>query len=168
TSSNTTLEMLGDTMSYVAPVASALGISIEEVAAMTGRLGDVGIQGQRAGTSLRAILSRLAALAKPTGEAQQLVKELGISITDAAGNMLPLVDILRQVEQRTASMGSAERAAYLTRLVGMEAVSAFSALLDVGADNIAAYTEQLRNSAGVAQEVASRQLDNLKGALKVL
>src|SRR5690606_12481181 len=38
TSSNTTLEMLGDTMSYVAPVASALGISIEEVAAMTGRL----------------------------------------------------------------------------------------------------------------------------------
>src|SRR5690606_8128384 len=58
--------------------------------------------------------------------------------------------------------------AVLTTLVGMEAVSAFSALLDVGADNIQSYADELRASAGVAQEVASRQLDNLKGALEEL
>lgn len=165
TSSNTTLEMLGDTMSYVAPVASALGISIEEVAAMTGRLGDVGIQGQRAGTALRAILTRLAS---PSGEAARLIQELGIQITDSSGNMLPFIDILRQIETATQNMGSAQRSAVLTTLVGMEAVSAFSALLDVGADNIQSYADELRASAGVAQEVASRQLDNLKGALEEL
>jgi len=165
TSSNTTLEMLGDTMSYVAPVAAALGISIEDVAAMTGRLGDVGIQGQRAGTALRAIFTRLAS---PSGEAAHLIQELGIQITDSSGNMLPFIDILRQIETATQNMGSAQRSAVLTTLVGMEAVSAFSALLDVGADNIQSYADELRASAGVAQEVASRQLDNLKGALEEL
>ena len=44
TSSNTTLQMLGDTLKYAAPVASATGASIEEVAAMAGLLGNVGIQ----------------------------------------------------------------------------------------------------------------------------
>src|SRR5690606_31990602 len=51
TSSNTTLESLGDTMRYVAPVAAALSVSLEDVAAMTGILGSAGIQGQKAGTA---------------------------------------------------------------------------------------------------------------------
>src|SRR5690606_33363463 len=108
TSSNTTLESLGDTMSYVAPVAASLGISLEEVAAMTGRLGDVGIQGQRAGTALRAIFTRLAS---PTGEAARLIQDLGIQMTDSSGNMLPMIDIIRQIEERTRNMGSAQRSA---------------------------------------------------------
>src|SRR5690606_4423918 len=165
TSSNTTLEMLGDTMSYVAPVAAALGVSIEEVAAMTGRLGDVGIQGQRAGTALRAIFTRLAA---PTGEAAKTLERLGVATTDSAGNLLPMIDIIRQIEDRTRDMGSAERSAILTTLVGVEAVSAFSALLDVGADNIQNYTDELRASAGVAREVSARQMDNLRGVLEEL
>src|SRR5690606_33306706 len=165
TSSNTTLEMLGDTMKYVAPVAAALGVSLEEVAAMTGRLGDAGIQGQQAGTSLRAIFTRLAS---PTGEAARILRELGIQTTDAAGNLLPMIDIIRQIEERTASMGSAQRTAVLTTLVGMEAVSAFTKLLDIGADNIAAYTDELRKSAGISQEMSARQMDNLYGALEML
>src|SRR5690606_18242605 len=165
TSSNTTLQSLGDTMSYVAPVAAALGVSIEEVAAMTGRLGDVGIQGQRAGTALRAIFTRLAS---PTGGAARFFQELGIQMTDRPGNMLPIIDIIRQIEERTRNMGSAQRSAVLTTLVGMEAVSAFSALLDVGADNIQNYADELRASAGVAREVSARQMDNLRGVLEEL
>src|SRR5690606_29384533 len=58
--------------------------------------------------------------------------------------------------------------AVLTTLVGMEAVSAFSALLDVGADNIRNYADELRASAGVAREISARQMDNLRGALEAL
>ena len=165
TSSNTTLESLGNTMSYVAPVAASLGVELEDVAALAGRLGDVGIQGERAGTALRAIMTRLAA---PTGEAAAIMSQLGIVTTDSSGRLLPMIDILRQIEERTRDMGDAQRTATLTTLVGVEAVSALSALLDIGADNIGAYANELRNSAGVSQEVASRQLDNLRGSLKLL
>src|SRR5690606_9248121 len=81
TSSNTTLESLGNTMSYVAPVAASLGVELEAVAALAGRLGDVGIQGERAGTALRAIMTRLAA---PTGEAASIMSQLGIVTTDSS------------------------------------------------------------------------------------
>src|SRR5690606_1867288 len=130
-----------------------------------GRLGDVGIQGQRAGTALRAIFTRLAS---PTGGAARFFQELGIQMTDRPGNMLPIIDIIRQIEERTRNMGSAQRSAVLTTLVGMEAVSAFSALLDVGADNIQNYADELRASAGVAREISARQMDNLRGALEAL
>lgn len=51
TTSNTTLQMLGDTLKYAAPVAS-----IEEVAAMAGLLGNVGIQGSMAGTAISQVI----------------------------------------------------------------------------------------------------------------
>ena len=165
TSSNTTLQSLGNTMSYVAPVAASLGVEFEEVAALAGRLGDVGIQGERAGTALRAIFTRLTA---PTGGAADLLDRLGISITDSSGRMLPMVDILRQLEEKTRDMGDAQRTATLQTLVGVEAVSALTALLDVGADNIANYADVLRNSAGVAEAVYQDQQDNLHGSLKAL
>src|SRR5690606_529576 len=53
-------------------------------------------------------------------------------------------------------------------LVGMEAVSAFIALLDEGADSIAAYADELRNSAGIAEEMGARQMDTLLGSLEEL
>ena len=53
TTSNTNLSMLGDTMKYVAPIAATLGIEVAEVAAMAGKLGDAGIQGEMAGTAMR-------------------------------------------------------------------------------------------------------------------
>ena len=69
TTSNTTVESLGETMKYVAPVASQLGVSLEEVSAMAGLLGNVGIQGSMAGTTLRAMMLRLSA---PTGESHPI------------------------------------------------------------------------------------------------
>lgn len=45
TTSNTSLSMLGETMKYVAPVASGLGVSLEETAAMTAKLGRRGHPG---------------------------------------------------------------------------------------------------------------------------
>lgn len=163
TSSNTTLESLGETMKMVAPVAAALGIEIEEVAALTAVLGDAGIQGSMAGTSLRTILTSLAA---PTGAAARAVQELGLQITDAAGNMLPITSIIDQIARKTANMGAAQRAAYLEMLAGREGVSALSAIMSVGAARIDEYTASLRASGGIAAEVAAKQMDNLHGALE--
>src|SRR5690606_12718537 len=142
TSSSATIESLGQTMSYVAPVAVGFGADLEEVTAITGRLADAQITGTRAGTALRAIYSRLAA---PTGEAEKLLQKLGVTVQDSSGNVLSMIDIIRQLELATKDMGTAERAATLQTLVGMEAVSAFSVLLDIGAVNLSSYADELRN-----------------------
>jgi TP901 family phage tail tape measure protein len=96
TSSNTDLSMLGESMKYVAPIASDLGFTLEETAAAVGTLGNAGIQGSMAGTSLKAILSELAA---PSSAAKELMEELGIAVADSSGEMLPFGDILQNMQE---------------------------------------------------------------------
>lgn len=165
TSSNTSLETLGESMKMVAPVSASLGVGIEETAALVGKLGDAGIQGTMAGTALRTLMLSLSA---PVGEAAKQLDELGIQTVDTAGNMLPLTGILGDIADKTTHMGDAQRAAFLEQLVGRQGVSAMSALLSVGADSLDEYTGKLRNSGGVAAEVADKQMDNFKGAMTEL
>ncbi|MCZ4281692.1 phage tail tape measure protein [Kiloniella laminariae] len=163
TRSNVDLGMLGDTMKYVAPIARTIGVSIEEASAMAGLLGNVGIQGQQAGTALRAIQSRLAA---PPKMAQDAIDQLGLSITDAQGNMLPLVDIMGQVAKKTEGMGNAVRLGFFKHIAGEEAGSAFAELVDKGgSEAITKFTDVLKSSGGEAERIASQMGDNSAGDL---
>src|SRR5690606_12326139 len=58
--SNTDLQMLGEAMKYVGPVAKSSGKDLNEVVASLQVLSDAGLQASLAGTSLRGIISRLA------------------------------------------------------------------------------------------------------------
>ena len=163
---NVDVGMLGESMKYVAPVAAAAGYSVEEMAAAVGFLGDAGIQGSQAGTTLRSIISRLAA---PTGRAASLIEELGINTVDTAtGALLPMTDIIEQVTSATDGMGEAQKIAAINTIVGQEAASGFLALMDMGADDLAAFTEELENSGGAAQRMADEQLNNLLGQLTIM
>lgn len=164
TSSNTSLSMLGETMKYVAPVADSLGISVEEVAAMAGKLGDAGIQGAQAGTALRAIMLRLASGTKPVEDA---LAAMNVATTDASGNMRALPAILDDINRATTHLGSGDRVALLNKLFGMEAASAGIKLLDHAGDGLNDYTETLRR-AGSAAEVATKQNATTRGALNRL
>ena len=165
TSSNTNLEMLGNTMAYVAPVAAATGQSIEQTAAMAGKLGDAGIQGSKAGTALRAVINRLAA---PTGKAATALEELGIQTQDANGNMRPVPEILADMDAAMRGMGSAARAEMTSAVFGMEAASAATVLLgQAGSGSLQEYAEALKES-GSAARVAAEQNDTAMGALKRL
>ncbi|MDE7065590.1 MAG: phage tail tape measure protein, partial [Desulfovibrionaceae bacterium] len=81
TSSNTTLESLGETLKYVAPVAKAAGANIEFVAAVAGVMGDAGIQGSMAGTAMRSMFTRLVA---PARDAQKHMSKMGITAQEMA------------------------------------------------------------------------------------
>jgi TP901 family phage tail tape measure protein len=67
-------------MKYAGPVASKLGISLEEAAGMAGILANNGLRGSDAGTAMRASLARLAS---PTAGAAKALKQLGVSVSDA-------------------------------------------------------------------------------------
>ena len=58
--SNTNVGMMGETFKYVAPVAGALGYSVEDAAVAIGLMANSGIKSSQAGTALRQTLTRLA------------------------------------------------------------------------------------------------------------
>jgi TP901 family phage tail tape measure protein len=164
-SSNTDMLQLGDAMKYVAPVANALGWSVEETASAIGRMSDAGIQGSQAGTSLRAGLLRIA---KPTKMAKQAMDELGIAFFDAQGNLKDMPVIIGELEKATAGMTTEQKTATLAMLFGQEAVSGWLALIDVGAENLGEFTSTLENADGTAQQMADTMADNLAGSFKGL
>jgi TP901 family phage tail tape measure protein len=165
TTSNTSLELLGETMKYVAPVAEKAGVSLEGTAAMAGLLGNVGIKGSQAGTALRAMFNGLAA---PSSEAAKSMAALGIETMDTVGNLRNPIAILGDMARATESMGSAQKMAFTKTVFGTEAMSAVLALFDqAGAGGITEYADQLA-AAGTAAQVAARQNDNLAGDQKAL
>jgi TP901 family phage tail tape measure protein len=164
-SSNTDMLQLGDAMKYVAPVAKAMGWSVEETASAVGRMSDAGIQGSQAGTSLRMGLLRMA---KPTKMAKKGMEDLGVSFFDAEGNMKPMVQIIDELNGATKSMTAEQKTSALAMLFGTEAVSGWLALLDAGGDNLEEFQTKLENSDGTAQQMADTMADNLAGSFKGL
>ena len=157
--SNTSLESLGESMKYVAPVASAMGVSLAQTAAMVGKLGDAGIQASQAGTALRAILSKL-------GD-KKLQKDLkgafNVDVTDSVGNLRNVEDILKDLNKAWSGMTGAQRAANAQLAFGTEAYSAALVLMDqAGSGALQDLTAKVEDW-GAADRTASRMNDNLRG-----
>lgn len=161
-SSNTSVEGMGEAMKYVAPVAASLGISVEETAAAVGLLGDAGIQGGQAGTVLR---KGLLSLASPTDSAAKLMKELGMEMFDADGNMKALPDVMKELENGLEGMTAQQKTATLETLFGAQAVSGWSALIDAGSDSLGDFTGELNDAEGAAAEMAAVMSDTTAGRL---
>lgn len=157
---NVNLQMLGDSMKYVAPIAKQTYQSAESIAAMVGLLGDVGIQGTMAGTALKGAMLRLAG---PTRDAQKAFDKLGVSTKDVNGNVRSMPDVLEELQTKMKGMGSGDKLALLKRMFGEEPAAAIATLLDKAGDTIAEKTKRLENSAGAADRSARNRLNNLWG-----
>lgn len=159
-----TLDM-GEAMKYVAPVAHAMGLSLEETAAAIGIMSDAGIKGSQAGTSLRGALARLA---KPTTAMSAVMNELGISFYDAQGNMLPLEEQVVMLKDSFAGLTQEQQNNALVTLFGQESLSGMMALIEAGPDKLDSLTTSLINSDGAAKQMATTIQDNLKGDVEAL
>ncbi|HEK1044397.1 TPA: phage tail tape measure protein [Proteus mirabilis] len=166
TRANVNLAMLGDTMKYVAPPASSLGVDLETTAAAAGKLGDAGIQASTAGTSLKSIFGRLAA---PTSEVSKALKEINLKTTDSKGNFREFTEILVELDKKTKGMGNAQRAGLFKKLADEEAFSSLMVLVDqASTGSLQKLIAELKASKGEAQKVAGTMTDNLSGDMKNL
>ncbi|MDH7439727.1 phage tail tape measure protein [Pasteurella multocida] len=166
TTSNTNLELLGDSMKYVGPIATKTGQEFETMAAMVGLLGNVGIKGSQAGTSLRSMLNRLAG---PPKSAAKALKKLNVQAKDAKGNLRPVTDILADIAAKSKKYGNADQMSFFKDIFGEEAATAAAELItQSGEDGIRKYAEMLKNASGTSAKVAETMADNLQGDLKNL
>lgn len=162
---NSSVADTGEAMKYVAPLARAAGLSLEETAAAIGIMANAGIQGSQAGTSLRGVLSRLS---KPTDDMTAAMEELGISFYDSNGKMKSLTEQVGMLRQATEGMTDEQKNNYLVTLYGQEALSGMLALINEGEGSLGELTEAYRSCDGEAQKAAETMQDNLSGALEQL
>ncbi|HCT5785423.1 TPA: phage tail tape measure protein [Klebsiella variicola] len=166
TRTNTDLRSLGDTMKYAGPVASKLGISLEEAAGMAGILANNGLRGSDAGTAMRASLARLAS---PTAGAAKALKQLGVSVSDARGKMRPVETILLDLYKATKKYGQVDQVGFFKDIAGEEAFVGLQTLVaGAGSGELQKLVRELKGAGGEASAVAKKMADNLSGDLKNL
>lgn len=163
--SNTSVALMGETFKYVAPVAGALGYSIEDASVAIGLMANSGIKGSQAGTSLKNVLTNLA---KPTDQVQSYMDRLNISLTDSAGNVKPLNQLLNEMRDGFNGLTEAEKAEYAAGIAGKEGMSGLLAIVNSSQADFDNLTEAINNSSGAAQTVADVMMDNLGGQLTIL
>ncbi len=162
---NTNVEMMGETFKYAAPVAGALGYSMEDTATAIALMANSGIKASSAGTALRGWLSKLAA---PTKESQKAMSELGITLTDEEGNMLALRDVVGETRSAFADLTEAEKAQYAKMLAGQQGMSGLLAIVNAAPADLDKLTEAIDNSAGAAEAMSKVRIDNLEGDVTIL
>ncbi|WMO85057.1 phage tail tape measure protein [Escherichia coli] len=166
TRSSTNLRALGDTMKYTGPVASALGISLEEAAAMAGVLANNGLRGSDAGTAMRASLTRLSA---PTGAAAKALKELGVSVADSRGKLRPVEQILGDLYKATKKYGDTDQISFFKDIAGEEAMVGLQTLVkSVGSGDLQRLIAELKKAQGESASTAKKMSDNLGGDISNL
>lgn len=163
--SNTDVSMMGQTFKYVAPVAGALGFSIQDTATAIGLMANAGIKGEQAGTSLRAMLTRIV---KPTAEAEAAMSRIGLTVSNSDGSMRSLDEILRDLRTGFAGLSESERASTAASLAGQEAMSGMLALINASGEDYEKLSDSIYHAKGAAEEMAGVRMDNLKGDVTLL
>ncbi|MDR9792676.1 phage tail tape measure protein [Aeribacillus pallidus] len=154
-----------DSFKYAAPVVSSLGVSLEELAAATGIMADVGIRGEQAGTTLRGGLVQLL---KPAEKTAKMMESMGIQVTDANGKFIGLAGVIREFQDAMKGMTDTQKLATLSQIVGTEAASGFLALMKAGPSEIEKMTKALENSGGASKKAAEQMMGGIGGALEEL
>lgn len=151
TSSNTTLESLGETLQYCAPVAAAVGMEFELLSTAAGLLGNAGIQGSSAGTALRKMMlslvspsknarTQMTKLGASAAEIEdimgdkniaqrQAIAKLGIEIANPDGSIRDWEEIMRELSMKMGNLTQKERASVSDALVGKTGISGFLAFM---------------------------------------
>lgn len=163
--SNTDVAMMGQTFKYVAPVAGALGFSIQDTATAIGLMANAGIKGEQAGTSLRAIFSRIV---KPTAEVASAMERIRLSVTNSDGSMRSLDEILRDLRAGFSGLSESERASTAASLASQEAMSGMLALVNASDEDYEKLSDSIYHAKGAAEEMAGVRMDNLKGDVTLL
>ncbi|EJA1955521.1 phage tail tape measure protein [Staphylococcus pseudintermedius] len=160
---NTDVRGLGEAFKYAAPVAGALGYTVEDTSIAIGLMSNAGIKGEKAGTALRTMFTNLA---KPTKAMKNQMDELGISITDSQGNMLPMRDVMDQLRGKFKGLSKDQQASAAATIFGKEAMSGALAVINASDEDYKKLTKSIDNSAGASKRMADEMEGGIGGSIR--
>ena len=160
TNANTNVEMMGMTFKYAGAVAGALGYSLEDVSIATGLMANAGIKADQAGTSLRAIMTRLI---DPPKDAATALDTLGISAINADGSVKPFRQTIMELREKFKGLSQSEKAQMASSIAGTEAMSGFLAVVNASDSDFDTLANAIDNADGASKQMANTMNDNAKG-----
>lgn len=143
---------IGLALSYITPIAKQGNQTLEEMGAVIALLSNNMVKGEKAGTGVRGMITKLAA---PSKAAAKELKRLGIQVTDGSGKMRPLLDITNDLSRATSGMTDAQRIATMETLVGLEGITALGVLMNQNAQAVQAMRDQMALSGGEAKRMGN-------------
>nr|DAI19997.1 MAG TPA: minor tail protein [Caudoviricetes sp.] len=157
---NTNVGMMGETFKYVAPVAGALGYSIEDTATAIGLMANSGIKASQAGTALRKIMNRTSQGIEISSKA---IGDITIATADADGNMRSFKSIIDDMRVAFAGMSEQEAAWNAEQIAGTTAMSGLLAIVQASDADYQKLYNSIENANGAAERMADTRLNNLAG-----
>lgn len=111
---------LGQGMKYTGTVASNVGLSVSETSAALGVLSNRGVEAGMAGRNMQQILNRLVA---PTKQGIDALNQMNLStkdFVDKKGDLKSLTEVFGILNNKTKTMGGADKASIFKSIFGVE------------------------------------------------
>lgn len=161
---------LGHSMQQVGAVAHLAGMTFKDTATAIALMGNAGIKGSDAGTSLKTMLMNLQ---PDTLKQSELMKDLGIitedgsnKFFDAAGNVKSFAQISGVLAEALDGQTTQQKLYNLQVMFGSDAIRAAAIAADAGADGVHKMNKEM--SKMTAADVAAKRMDNLAGSMEQL
>ena len=159
---NTNIELMGETLKYVGPVAGSLGIEMDDLSVAIGLMGNAGLKGSNAGTSLRA---GLANLVKPTKEMTNAMKKYGVELITNKDGSVDLMGTMQNLRSTLGELDQTTQAQALASIFGKEAMSGWASIVNASEGDFNKLSEAIANSDGTAQSMSDTMQQGMNGAL---
>lgn len=158
------IDSLSEAMSVAAPIFSAAGYSVNDAALYMGVMADAGID---ASTAANALKTGLARLVSPTEEAQQMLDQLGICITNADGSMKDSVTVQQELHDAFAGLSESEQLAAASSIFGKNQMSNWLALINTSPDSVNSLSNALTEE-GTTASMAEAMMSGFGGSIEQL
>lgn len=163
---------LGESLKYAGPIAGTLGYNLQDVSIALGIMGNQGIKGSQAGTTLRRALNELNSTAGETGIS---MRDLGIdndnfihSMQNADGTMKPFMQTMFDLRESFSGLTEAQQLQAAEALFGQQAMSGMLAVINESPKKFHEMTQAVYESKDAAQNMADVMLDNAAGSIEGL
>jgi TP901 family phage tail tape measure protein len=168
TSSNTTVSMLGESLSYVESTAANLGYSIEDVSVALAVMANNALKGSVSGSALNTMLTRMSGA---NSTAAKEMDKLGLSmynITDESPKaLLTFLNELRDAFQ-SGGMSAQEMQISAYKLAGQRGMRGLLSIVNTSQEEWEQMTADIYDASGAANAMSDIRLDNYEGQIYLL
>lgn len=171
-SSNISMLDLAESIKYSAASMVTLKQQLPQVAAMIGTLGNAGIQGSMAGTSIRNMTDYLTqSITNPNFKGAKALAKLGLGkqdFVDANGDLQDFAVILEKIGTATQGLSTVDQNAVFKSIFGVRGMRAAVAIMRDTEGYFDLLNKIQNNSAGFAEEVVGRRMKTFAGKIDIV